>query len=57
MNCAKKLLEPTVFFLLIYQVTMNSGSESPWCKRDLSPIWNLDIKVSKGANQSIVYKI
>ena len=41
MNCAEKLLEPTIFFNLY---TKSPGSESPWRKRDLSPTWNLEIK-------------
>ena len=49
MNCAeKKILEPTIFFNLYTKSPYNSGSESPWRKRDLSPTWNLD--------HSIVYK-
>ena len=44
MNCAEKLLEPTIFFNLYTKLPYNSGLESPWCKRDLSPTWNLDIK-------------
>ena len=44
MNCAGKLLEPTIFFNLYIKSQSNSGSESPWRKRDLSPTWNLDIK-------------
>ena len=47
MNCAEKLLEPTIFFTLyLHQVTIEFRfrNESPWRKRDLSPIWNLDIK-------------
>ena len=45
MNCAENLLEPTIFFSLYTKSPLyNSGSESPWCKRDLSPTWNLDIK-------------
>ena len=38
------LLEPTIFFNLYTKSPYNSGSESPWRKRDLRPIWNLDIK-------------
>ena len=44
MNCAEKLLEPTIFFDLYTQSPYISGSESLWGKRDLSSIWNLDIK-------------
>ena len=28
----------------IHNVTIESGSESPWRKRDLSPTWNVEIK-------------
>ena len=44
MNYAGKWLEPTIFFNLYTKSPKNSGSKSPWRKRDLSPIWNLDIK-------------
>ena len=44
MNCAEKLLEPTVFFNLYTKSPLKSGSKSPWRKRDLSPTWNLEIK-------------
>ena len=37
MNCAEKLLEPTIFFNLYIKSPLNSRSESPWRKRDLSP--------------------
>ena len=40
----KKQLEPTIFLKLYTKSPQNSGSESPWCKRDLSPTWSLDIK-------------
>ena len=30
MNCAEKLLEPTIFFNLYTKSPQNSGSESPW---------------------------
>ena len=43
MNCAEKLLEPTIFFNL-HQVTIESGSESPWRKGDFRPAWNLESK-------------
>ena len=33
-----------MFFNLYIKSPKNSGSESPWHKIDLSPIWNLDIK-------------
>ena len=48
MNCAEKLLEPTFFFNLYTKSPYNSGSESPWRKRDLNPIWKFryQIKVS-----------
>ena len=36
MNCAEKLLEPTIFFNLYTKSTKNSGSESPCRKKDLS---------------------
>ena len=39
MNCAEKLLEPTIFFNLY-----TKSPESPWRKRDLSATWNLEIK-------------
>ena len=45
MNCAEKLLEATIFFNLNTKSPYNSGSESPWRKRDLSPTWNLDINL------------
>ena len=54
MNCAEKLLEPTIFFNLYTKSPQNSGSESPLRKRNLSPTWNLDqiivssIKFRKG---------
>ena len=46
MNCAEKLLDflEAIFLNLCTKSPYNSGSESPWPKRDLSPIWNLDIK-------------
>ena len=44
MNCAEKILEPTIFFNLYSKSPYNLGSESAWRKRDLSPTWNLDIK-------------
>ena len=44
MNCAEKLLEPTIFFNLYTKSSQNSGSESSWHKRDPSATWNLDIK-------------
>ena len=44
MNCAEKLLEPTIFFNLYTKSPEKSGSESPWRKRYLSPTWNLEIK-------------
>ena len=44
MNCAEKILELTIFFNLYTKSPWNSGFESPWRKRDLSPICNLDIK-------------
>ena len=44
MNCAEKLLEPTIFFNLYTKSLLKSGSESPWRKRDLSQTWNLEIK-------------
>ena len=40
MNCAEKWLEPTVFFNLYTKSPYNSVSESPWHKRELSPITN-----------------
>ena len=33
MNCAEKLLEPTVFFILYTTPSQNSGFESPWRKK------------------------
>ena len=33
-NCDEKLLEPTIFFILYTKSPYNSGSESPWRKRD-----------------------
>ena len=44
MNWAEKLLDPTIFFNLYTKSPKNLGSDIPWLKRDLSPIWNLDIK-------------
>ena len=44
MNCAEKLLEPTIFFKLYSKSPQNSGSESPWRKKDFSSTWNLNIK-------------
>ena len=44
MNCAEKLLEPTIIFNLYTKSPYNSGSQSPWRKRDLSPTWNFDTK-------------
>ena len=44
MNCAEKLLDPTIFFNLYTKSLEKSGSESPWRKRDLIPTWNLEIK-------------
>ena len=48
MNCAEKLLEPTIFFNLYTKSPYNSGSESPSRNRDLNPIWKFkyQIKVS-----------
>ena len=43
MNCAEKLLEPTIFFNLHTKSPYNPGSESPRLKRDLIPNWNLGI--------------
>ena len=51
MNCAEKLLEPTIPPYLHTKPPQNLGHQSPWRKRDLSTTWNLDI------NHSIVYKI
>ena len=39
MDCAEKIWEPTIFF---NKSPLNSGYESPWSRRNLSPI--LDIK-------------
>ena len=39
MNCAEKLLEPTIFFNLYTNSPQIIDSE-----RELSPSWNLDIK-------------
>ena len=39
-NCAEKLLEPPIFLNLYTKSPYNSGSESPWRKRE-----NLDIKL------------
>ena len=36
--------KPTIFFNLYTKKPYNSGYGSPWRKRDLSPIWNLDTK-------------
>ena len=44
MNCAEKLLEPTIFFNLYTESPKKSGSESPLRERDLSQTWNLEIK-------------
>ena len=44
MNCAEKLLEPTIFFNLYTKPPQKSSPESPRRKRDLSPTWNLEIK-------------
>ena len=44
MNCAEKLFEPAISFNSYTKSPQNSGSESPWRKRDLSPTGNLDIK-------------
>ena len=48
MNWAEKYLEPTIFFNLYTKSLYNSGSESPWRKRGLNPIWKFryQIKVS-----------
>ena len=43
MNCAEKLLEPTIFFNLYTKSPWKSDSENPCRKRDLSPTWNLGI--------------
>ena len=53
MNCAEKLLEPTILFNLYTKSPQKSGSASPLRMRDLSPTWNFEIKI----NHSIVYKI
>ena len=39
-----KIIRANNLLQLIHQVTIESGSESPWHKKDLSPIWNLEIK-------------
>ena len=44
MNCGAKLLELTIFLNLYTKLPLNSGSENPLHKRDLSLILNLDIK-------------
>ena len=44
MNRAEKLLEPIFFFNLYTKSPWNSGYDSPWRNRDLSPTWNFDIK-------------
>ena len=43
MNCAENLLEPLIFFNFYTKSPENSGSESPWRKRDITLTWNLDI--------------
>ena len=42
MNCAEKLSEPTIFFNLYTKTPKNSGSESPWRKRDFKS--NLELR-------------
>ena len=44
MNCAEKLLDPTIFPNPHTKPPHNSGPESPQRKRDPSPTCNLDIK-------------
>ena len=49
MNCAEKLLEPTIFFNLYTKSPQKSGSESPLRRRDLTPTWVVSsIKFRKG---------
>ena len=45
MNCAEKILEPPIFFNLYTKSPKKSGSQSPWRKTDISPTWNLEIKL------------
>ena len=61
MNCAEKLLEPTIFFSLYTKAPWNPGLESPWRKRDLSPILEpryqiivSSIKFRKGISKSMI---
>ena len=35
MNCAEKLLDSKIFFNLYTKSPLNSGSKSPWPKKDL----------------------
>ena len=51
MNCADKLLESTIFFNLYTKPPLNSGSESPWRKKDLEFRYQIivsSIKFRKG---------
>ena len=43
-----KIIRATIFFNSYTKSPYNSGSESPWRKRDLNPIWKFryQIKVS-----------
>ena len=45
MNCDEKLLEPTIFFNLYTKSPYNSGSKSPWRKKDLSLTWKLRYQI------------
>ena len=45
MNWAEISLEPTIFFNSYTKSPKNSGAESRWLRRDLSPTWNFDIEV------------
>ena len=40
----RKIIRANNFLQFIHQVTIKSDSESPLSKRDLSQIWNLEIK-------------
>ena len=51
MNCAEKLLEPTIFFNFFHQVTIEIRFQKSLAHERLSPTWNLE------SNHRIVYKI
>ena len=57
MNCAEKLLEPTIFLNLYAKTPLNSGSESPWRKKGLEFNYQIivpSIKFRKGSAKFMI---